>query len=66
MSGVVGICVVDSDGDGRPMVFLTDLATNATEKGVHVIIYSGNDDSLVAHTGSQGESLRRRASSRRN
>ena len=48
------------------MVFLTELATNATEKGVHVIIYSGNDDSLVAHTGSQGESLQRRASSRRN
>ena len=45
------------------MVFLTELATNATEKSVHVIIYSGNDDSLVAHPGSQGESLQPRASS---
>ena len=41
----------------RPMVFLTDLATNATEHGVHVVIYSGNDDSLVSHMSSQGEPL---------
>ena len=40
------------------MTFLTELATNATERGVHVIIYSGNDDSLVAHVGSEGESFR--------
>ena len=39
----------------RPMAFLTELATNATERGVHVIIYSGNDDSLVSHMGSEGE-----------
>lgn len=37
------------------MAFLTDLAANATERGVHVVIYSGNDDSLVAHRGSEGE-----------
>ena len=39
----------------RPMAFLTELATNATAQGVHVIIYSGNDDSLVSHFGSEGE-----------
>lgn len=39
----------------RPMAFLTDLATNATEHGVHVVIYSGNDDSLVPHRGSEGQ-----------
>ncbi|KAI0083348.1 Alpha/Beta hydrolase protein [Irpex rosettiformis] len=37
----------------EPMVFLDDLATNATERGVGVVIYSGNFDSLVAHIGSQ-------------
>ena len=41
-------------GVQRPMSFLTELATNATERGVHVIVYSGNDDSLVAHFGSEG------------
>ena len=35
------------------MAFLTDLATNATAHGVHVILYSGNDDSLIAHRGTE-------------
>ncbi|GJE98051.1 serine carboxypeptidase-like protein [Phanerochaete sordida] len=45
----------DGSGDPSPesMVFLTELATDATEHGVHVIIYSGNDDSLVAHISSE-------------
>ena len=43
------------------MAFLSDLATNATEQGIHVILYSGNDDSLVAHRGTEGET---RASTR--
>ncbi|GJE98044.1 serine carboxypeptidase-like protein [Phanerochaete sordida] len=41
------------DPSPEAMTFLTDLATNATEHGVHVIIYSGNDDSLVAHISSE-------------
>jgi len=35
------------------MVFLDDLATNATEKNIPVIIYSGNLDPRVAHRGSE-------------
>jgi hypothetical protein len=37
------------------MVFLDDLAANATDKNLYIIIYSGNLDSLVAHRGSEGE-----------
>jgi carboxypeptidase D len=37
------------------MAFLTDLATNATEHNIPIVIYSGNDDSLVAHRGSEGK-----------
>ncbi|KIM53415.1 hypothetical protein SCLCIDRAFT_31895 [Scleroderma citrinum Foug A] len=43
----------DSDPSVEPMAFLTDLATNATEQGLSIIIYSGNDDSLIPHLGSQ-------------
>ena len=39
------------------MAFLTDLATNATERGVRIVIYSGNDDSLVPHYGSEGKTI---------
>ncbi|KAG9311849.1 hypothetical protein JVU11DRAFT_8101 [Chiua virens] len=35
------------------MAFLTELATNATAHGVSIVIYSGNDNSLVPHFGSQ-------------
>lgn len=31
------------------MDFMTELATNATARGVDVVLYSGNDDSLIAH-----------------
>ncbi|KAG9311810.1 Alpha/Beta hydrolase protein [Chiua virens] len=37
-----------------PMAFLTELATNATARNVTIVIYSGNDDSLNPHFGSQG------------
>jgi len=40
--------------DVRPMVFLDDLATNATAHDVSIIIYSGNDDALIPHRGSEG------------
>ncbi|KAH0834753.1 Alpha/Beta hydrolase protein [Lanmaoa asiatica] len=41
------------DPSVEPMAFLTDLATNATAHGMAIVIYSGNDDSLVPHFGSQ-------------
>ncbi|KIK64583.1 hypothetical protein GYMLUDRAFT_981785 [Collybiopsis luxurians FD-317 M1] len=33
--------------------FMSELASNASERGVGIIIYEGNDDSLVAHRGLQ-------------
>ncbi|KIJ20687.1 hypothetical protein PAXINDRAFT_6480 [Paxillus involutus ATCC 200175] len=44
-----------SNGDPsiEPMAFLTDLATNATAHNMTIIIFSGNDDSLIPHLGSQ-------------
>ncbi|KAF8141830.1 Alpha/Beta hydrolase protein [Boletus edulis] len=44
-----------SNGDPkiRPMAFLSDLATNATAHDMKIIVYSGNDDSLIPHLGSQ-------------
>ncbi|KAI0954566.1 hypothetical protein AcW1_006420 [Taiwanofungus camphoratus] len=41
------------DPSVEPMAFLTELATNASMKNVQVILYSGNDDSLVSHRGTQ-------------
>lgn len=37
----------------EPMAFLTELATNLTARNIPVVIYSGNDDSLVPHFGSE-------------
>lgn len=36
------------------MAFADALAANATTKGVKIVIYSGNDDALVTHRGSEG------------
>ncbi|KZT67351.1 alpha/beta-hydrolase [Daedalea quercina L-15889] len=33
----------------EPMAFLTELATNASQRGVQIVLYSGNDDSLISH-----------------
>ncbi|KZP30619.1 alpha beta-hydrolase [Athelia psychrophila] len=41
------------DPSVEPMAFLSELATNATKHNVGVVIYSGNDDSLVSHRGSE-------------
>ncbi|KAF7334471.1 Alpha/beta-hydrolase [Mycena venus] len=41
------------DPSPEPMVFLSELATNASAKGVGIVFYSGNDDSLVAHRGTE-------------
>lgn len=43
----------NGDPSVEPMAFLTDLATNATARNVSVVIFSGNDDSLIPHLGSQ-------------
>lgn len=37
----------------EPAVFLSELAANASTRGVGIVIYSGNDDSLVAHRGTE-------------
>ena len=39
----------------RPIAFLDELAMNATKNNVGVVIYSGNDDTLVSHRGSEGK-----------
>ncbi|KAJ7769203.1 alpha/beta-hydrolase [Mycena maculata] len=41
------------DPSPPPMTFLSDLATNASAQNVGIIFYSGNDDSLVAHRGTE-------------
>ncbi|EIW58496.1 alpha/beta-hydrolase [Trametes versicolor FP-101664 SS1] len=41
------------DPSVEPMAFLTDLATNASAHGIPVVLYSGNEDSLVAHRGTE-------------
>ncbi|KAL0059396.1 hypothetical protein AAF712_013837 [Marasmius tenuissimus] len=40
-------------GSVEPMAFLTDLATNATAKNVSIVLYSGNNDALIAHFGTE-------------
>lgn len=35
------------------MVFLTELASNASAHNISVVIYSGNNDFIAAHTGSE-------------
>ncbi|KAH9855778.1 alpha/beta-hydrolase [Lenzites betulinus] len=42
-----------NDPSVEPMAFLTDLATNASAHNISVVLYSGNDDSLVAHRGTE-------------
>ncbi|KIJ47957.1 hypothetical protein M422DRAFT_28501 [Sphaerobolus stellatus SS14] len=44
----------NEQGDpSNPTDFLTQLATNSSQRNVSWVIYSGNDDMLVAHFGSQ-------------
>ena len=35
------------------MLFFTELATNATQHGVHIITYVGNDDGISPHFGTE-------------
>ncbi|KAI0076167.1 alpha/beta-hydrolase [Panus rudis PR-1116 ss-1] len=41
------------DPSVEPIAFLSDLATNATANNVSIVFYSGNDDSLVQHRGTE-------------
>ncbi|KAH9893408.1 alpha/beta-hydrolase [Cubamyces lactineus] len=49
----LGDPVNGEDPSVEPMAFLDELATNATAHNVAVVLYSGNDDSLVAHRGTE-------------
>ncbi|PCH36382.1 alpha/beta-hydrolase [Wolfiporia cocos MD-104 SS10] len=42
-----------SDPSVEPMAFLTELATNATARELSIVLYSGNDDSLISHRGTE-------------
>ena len=35
-------------------MFLDELATNATARNVSIIVYSGNNDLIISHRGSEG------------
>jgi hypothetical protein len=37
------------------MVFLTELATNATKNDVKIVLYSANNDALIAHLGTESK-----------
>ena len=37
----------------EPIAFLSDLATNASAANVSIVFYSGNDDALVQHRGTE-------------
>ncbi|KAF9454245.1 alpha/beta-hydrolase [Macrolepiota fuliginosa MF-IS2] len=41
------------DPSPEPMTFLTDLATNATKQNISAVFYSGNNDALIAHRGTE-------------
>lgn len=41
------------DPSPEPMTFFTELATNATQHGVHIITYVGNDDGISPHFGTE-------------
>lgn len=42
------------DPSPEPMIFLTELASNATAQNLSIILYSGNDDALITHRGTEG------------
>ncbi|THG96679.1 hypothetical protein EW026_g5196 [Hermanssonia centrifuga] len=41
------------DPSPEPMAFFTELATNATNNGVQIVIYVGNDDAISPHFGTE-------------
>jgi carboxypeptidase D len=42
-----------TDPSVEPIAFLSDLATNMTAKDVGVVLYSGNNDALIPHRGTE-------------
>ena len=38
----------------RPSTFLTELATNSSANSISWVFYSGNDDFIIAHRGTEG------------
>ncbi|KAJ6464618.1 Alpha/Beta hydrolase protein [Mycena vitilis] len=44
---------LEDDPSQVAMNFLSEFATNATKHNVSVILYSGNDDALIAHRGTE-------------
>ncbi|KAI0772159.1 Alpha/Beta hydrolase protein [Irpex lacteus] len=42
-----------SDPSPEPMTFMTDLATNASSKGVPIVLFVGNDDATSPHFGTE-------------
>ncbi|CAK5283248.1 unnamed protein product [Mycena citricolor] len=42
-----------NDPSPEPMVFLNELATNTTAHNIGVVLFSGNDDALIAHRGTE-------------
>ncbi|RPD59090.1 alpha/beta-hydrolase [Lentinus tigrinus ALCF2SS1-7] len=49
----LGDPVNGNDLSVEPMAFLSDLATNMSHHGIPIVLYSGNDDSLIAHRGTE-------------
>ncbi|KAI8996603.1 alpha/beta-hydrolase [Trametes punicea] len=49
----LGDPVNGEDPSVEPMAFLDDLAANASAHNVSVVLYSGNDDSLISHRGTE-------------
>ncbi|GJE99869.1 carboxypeptidase [Phanerochaete sordida] len=41
------------DHSPEPMTFFNELATNATQHGVHIVTYVGNDDGISPHFGTE-------------
>ncbi|OCH83865.1 alpha/beta-hydrolase [Obba rivulosa] len=41
------------DPSVEPVAFLSELASNASARNISIVFFSGNDDSLVAHHGTQ-------------
>jgi hypothetical protein len=39
------------------MSFFSELASNASTHGVGIVLYSGNNDALAAHRGTEGRPL---------
>uniref|UniRef100_A0A0W0G8I5 Carboxypeptidase n=1 Tax=Moniliophthora roreri TaxID=221103 RepID=A0A0W0G8I5_MONRR len=42
-----------ADPSVEPMAFMTELATNASKQGIHIVLYSGNNDALISHFGTE-------------